>query len=137
MKVRIGSIEISDVTLEDLDELVKRYGNAAFEPQAEQKPARKTHSEHSLVAGTEAADTVLLKKLVEAGGTGLTTIEIGTILGRRGKAARPALKEWGRRIGLTADDNLEVFEDARVGTQRGLRIKLGLLDVARHISSQK
>lgn len=136
MKVRIGTIEISDVTIDELDELVKRYGNSAFEPTAEAKQKTKTQPNGTSIA-SGAQDHVLLKKLVDAASVGITTIEIGDILGRRGKAARPALKEWGRRIGLSTDENIEVFEEARVGTQRGLRIKSSLLDVAKHILNQR
>lgn len=136
MKVKIGNIEISDVTLEELDQLVERYGNSAFEPQGD-KPNRPKQQSDALPAGVGAADTVLLRKLVEAGTNGVTTIDIGTILGRQGKAARPALKEWSKRVGLVTDDSLEAFEEARVGTQRGLRLKTSLIEVARHIMGNK
>jgi len=134
MKVKIGNLEISVDTLEELDALVARYGNVAS-PNADATPAtlKKPGDTHP----GKAADTVLLKKLVEAGDAGVTTIDVGNILGRRGKAARPALKEWALRIGLTAEENIEPFEDARVGTQRGLRIIKSLQPVAEHILKQQ
>jgi hypothetical protein len=134
MKVKIGNLEITDVTPDELDELVKRYGGTGSGDAMIEKP---TAGGTSVSLPSGAADTVLLKKLVEAGAVGLTTIEVGDILGRRGKATRPALTEWATRIGLTSDENLEPFEDSRVGTQRGLRLKSSLLDVARHLMSQK
>jgi len=139
MKVKIGNLEITVETLDELDELVKRYGGTTAEPTGDpiQAYAKSLSNGHQPGVGSEAADTVLLRKFVEAGGVGVTTIDIGTILGRRGKAARPALREWAKRIGLTTDDNLEPFEEARVGTQRGLRIKSSLQPVAEHISKQQ
>lgn len=99
------------------------------------KPARqKDASASNQTSG--AADTVLLRKMVEAGTTGMTTDDIGTILGRRGKAARRALDEWAKRIGLITDDNMDAFEFARVGTRRGWRMKSSLLDVAKHLMTQ-
>jgi hypothetical protein len=130
MKVKIGNLEITVDTLEELDELVKRYGTGTDTIQP--KP-----SFDAKLPNAGAADAVLLKKFVDAGGSGITTIDVGTILGRQGKAARPALKEWARRIGLTNDDNVEVFEEARVGTQRGVRLKSSLLDVAKHLLNQR
>jgi hypothetical protein len=134
MKVKIGNLEDTVDSIEELDTLVARYGSIT--------PNTETHQPKPPVGGggvngAGAADSVLLKKIVEAGAVGLTTIEVGTILGRKGKAARPALKLWAKRIGLSEDENMEVFEDARVGTQRGVRLKSGLLDVARHLHGQK
>jgi hypothetical protein len=133
MKVKIGNLEITVESLEELDSLVQRYGaNAAAEGGAQ-----KSNQAERKLPNAGAADSVLLNKFVEAGGNGVTTIDVGTILGRQGKAARPALKEWAKRVGLTNDDNLEVFEEARVGTQRGVRLKSSLLDVAKHLLNQK
>jgi len=137
MKVRIGNLEVTDVTPDELDELVKRYGGDVTKTPAREPNQAYAKEIQEAGAAIGAADTVLLKKFVEAGSTGLTTTEVGEILGRRGKAARPAVQEWAIRIGLTQDDALEVCEEARVGTQRGLRIKASLLDVARHIMGQK
>jgi len=131
MKVRIGNLEITDITPEELDELVKRYGGAVPTTQ-DVAPTPPTYNSHEPI-GQGAADTVLLRKLVEAGSEGVTTIDIGDILRRRGKAARPALRDWAKRIGLAPDETIDVFEDARVGTQRGLRLKSSILDVARHL----
>lgn len=140
MKVRIGNLEITDVTPDELDALIKKYGNAsASKPPAGAETAISPNSKDSTTTpAPAAADTVLLRKFVEAGNEGLTTIDVGTILGRRGKAARPAVKEWAKRVRLIQDDDsLEPFEDARVGTQRGLRLKSSLRDVAKHLLGEK
>lgn len=136
MKVRIGNLEITVETLDELDELVKRYGNAPI-ASPDESAVRNLGDSRVGVVGASASDTVLLQRLVEAGDAGVTTIDVGNILGRRGKAARPALREWALRIRLTNDENIEPFEDARVGTQRGVRIIKSLQPVAEHILKQK
>ena len=142
MKIRIGSIELTDVTKNDMDavaELVKRFGGEP--PKTASRNMTQDYLSNLKEAGassqpTGAADTVLLRKLVDAGTTGMTTDDIGTILGRRGKAAKKALDEWGVRIGLPTAENADSFEFARVGTRRGWRLKATLLDVAKHLMSQ-
>ncbi len=144
MKILIGDLEITDVTKDDMDtvaELVKRFGgNAASVTKPSVPRAARSNSDDAATAMGHpqgAADTVLLKKLVEADAAGMTTDDIGTILGRRGKAAKKALNEWAGRIGLITDDNMDAFEFARVGTRRGWRLKSSLLDVARHLMGQQ
>jgi hypothetical protein len=139
MKVKIGSLEISVDSLDELDELVKRYGGAttpAIETPAGHKPhGAVTGTKH--IAGSTAADGVVLSKLIEAGSNGVPTNVLGEILGKRGKGARGALRHWSKRIGLSSDDNLDVFEDCRSGTQRGIRLKSSFLDVAKSLSTHK
>jgi|ERR1051326_1809953 hypothetical protein len=130
MKIRIGGLEIIDPTPEELDELVKRYGGQA-PIEGQTTGSHGSNGNHPTTKG--AADSVLLKRFIEGGANGLTLKEVGEILGRRGKATRRAAKEWSKRIGITADDNLEVFDDCRIGTQRGCRIKQSLLPVAQEL----
>jgi hypothetical protein len=139
MKVRIGSLEISDVTIEDLDELVKRYGGSSIEAtQADsgQKPDGHDASIKTPLGGGHA-DVVVLRKLVEAGTNGVPTNVLGELLGKRGKGARGALRKWSKRIGLSSDENLDTFEDCRSGTQRGIRLKSSFLDVAKSLLTHR
>ena len=140
MKVKIGNLEVTVETFDELDELVKRYGNASVENKptldGEKKPigqgaGSKPHTGHT------AADGVVLKKLIDAGINGVPTNELGEILGKRGKGARGALRKWSKRVGLSSDDNLDTFEDCRSGTQRGIRLKNSFLDVAKSILSHR
>ena len=139
MKVKIGNLEISDVTVEDLDELVRRYGGASIESvhKADQNKPTRDLVAGKAVPGSSAADKVVLQKLVEAGSNGVPTNVLGEILGRRGRGARNALRNWSKRVGLGSDNNLDTFEDCRSGTQRGLRLKESFRDVAKHISTQR
>jgi hypothetical protein len=137
MKVKIGNLEITVETLDELDELVKRYGNASIENNPQTESAEKAGAHHaggkSHAGGAAPADRVVLKKLVEAGLVGVPTNVLGEILGKRGKGARGALRKWSKRIGLSSDDNLDTFEDCRSGTQRGIRLKSSFLDVAKSL----
>lgn len=135
MKVRIGAIEISDVTLDELDELVKRYGNSAIQPsdaKGSEPPSKpsghpKSGSDHH----GATADQVVLQKVVEAGSAGLPTNTLGEMLGRRGKATRGAARLWAQRMGIVNEGGVDPFEECRVGTQRGLRLRSSLLDIAK------
>jgi hypothetical protein len=134
MKVKIGGLEIVIETPEELDDLVKRYGgNAAIESQEAATQASHSSAHHGKAVGHGAADSVLLKRFIDSGNNGLALKEVGEILGRRGKATRKAAKAWAKRIGLTNDDNLDVFDDCRIGTHRGARIKQSLLAVAQEL----
>jgi hypothetical protein len=136
MKVKIGNLEITVETLDELDELVKRYGNASVETNPPAGSSEKTGASHGAGkshAGSAPADRVVLKKLIDAGPIGVPTNVLGEILGKRGKGARGALRKWSKRIGLSSDDNLDTFEDCRSGTQRGIRLKSSFLDVAKSL----
>jgi hypothetical protein len=135
MKFRIGPIEILDATWEDLDELIGRYGNKVEGAvgndddqlgQQDGTPKRRN-------GGTSAGDRVVLERLVNAGNLGLPTQELGEILGRRGKSIKPGLLDWARRINLVNDKNIDPFEDTRVGTRRGARLKPSFQSVAREL----
>jgi hypothetical protein len=136
MKVKIGNLEITVETLDELDELVKRYGNASIETSPQAEGGEKSGMHHAAGkshAGAAPADRVVLKKLIDAGTVGVPTNVLGEILGKRGKGARGALRKWSKRIGLNSDDNFDTFEDCRSGTQRGIRLKSSFLDVAKSL----
>jgi hypothetical protein len=131
MKVRIGALEVADVTLDELDELVKRYGQLVQPTEGETAKAadgKQSHKPHGHGAST---DMVILRKFVEGGNQGVPTSTLGDMLGRRGKATRGAARKWAERVGLCPDPALDPFEESRVGTQRALRIKASLMDIAK------
>jgi len=139
MKVKIGNLEITLETLDELDELVKRYGGVSIDAEPEtsaQKPSDGAPRGKAPV-GTTPADWVVLNKLVAAGVNGVPTNVVGEILGKRGKGARGALRKWSKRIALSPDDNLDTFEDCRSGTKRGIRLKQSFLDVAKSLLNHR
>jgi hypothetical protein len=137
MKLRIGPIEILDATWEDLDELIERYGGKVEcsasvagsddPPTPEHVPRRRTNGGHA------PSDHVVLERLLNAGNAGVPTQDLGEILGRRGKSIRPGLMSWALRIGLVTDKNIDPFEDTRVGSRRGARLKPSFQPVAREL----
>ncbi len=140
MKVKIGNLEITVESLEELDKLVERYGGAPIEtgPQAGGSPkASAAGAGGKAHIGNKPADGVVLQKLIDAGTNGVPTNVLGEILGKRGKGARGALRKWSKRVGLSSDDNLDTFEDCRSGTQRGIRLKASFLDVAKSLLTHK
>lgn len=140
MKVRIGALELCDVSFDELDELIKRYGNAAIQPaegggDEGEKRHGSGHGHAGKNNGHGTTDMVILRKLVDAGSQGLPTADLGEMLGRRGKATRGAVNQWAHRMGIVSDPSIDAFEECRVGTQRGLRIKSSLMDIAKaHLS---
>jgi DNA adenine methylase len=137
MKVKIGNLEITVETLDELDELVKRYGNASIETSPQTGDGHKPNvtGAGGKQVGSKPADGVVLQKLIDAGTNGVPTNVLGEILGKRGKGARGALRIWSKRVGLSSDDNLDVFEDCRSGTQRGIRLKSSFHDVAKSLQA--
>ena len=132
MKVRIGALEIVDPTSDELDMLIAKYAGAI---QHGSEPSQGNGCEYqgAQKLNASAKDRVVLNRLVSAGSVGVATQELGETLGRLGKSIRPGLAEWAQRIGLTHDAEFDPFEECRIGTRRGIRLKSSLLSVAKQI----
>jgi hypothetical protein len=129
MKIRIGQLVIEDVTADELDGLVRKYGDGTLPTKTKRSApiARPTQEDVSDPSGDPTHDNALLKALVEGGKVGITAKDVGDLLGKKGKGIRKGLRDWTKRIGLTTD----AYEPKRVGTSRGFRIKSALLEVAK------
>lgn len=144
MKIKIGPIEVSDLSLDEFYALLDRYADGA---ELSGTPAKTSaDNTHNTDAGggsgnghsANHADRVVLEKLVRSGSAGVPTQDLGEILGRRGKAIRGALQGWAGRVGLVQDDGIDPFEECRAdGTRRGVRLKPSLLPVAEKILANK
>jgi hypothetical protein len=130
MKLKIGNIEISDISLEELDTLVGRYGGSGAARSDQPDVPAKTIQPDS--TGHAAPDAVILRKLVDAP-DGMPINDVGALLGRRGKAARSAIQQWAVRVRLVQDSNLEAIEYPRVGSKRNARLKPEFRDLAKEI----
>jgi hypothetical protein len=122
MKIKIGLVEIVDPTMDELHELIERYGgdvevSTATTGGSAQKDRRVSGANGNGTASP--ADRVVLERLVHAGTAGVPTQEVGEVLSRRGKAIRRGLISWAQRIGLVQE-----------GTRRGVRLKPSLIPVA-------
>jgi hypothetical protein len=126
MKARIGSIEF-DVSLEELDELVRRYGQGSDDPRVPTKPNAPS-------LNGVARDKVILDRFIQAAINGIGTKELGDLLGKHGRGVKPALRKWAIRIKLVTPEeaNLPV-EKARPGGGRGWRLRPTLLPVAEEL----
>ena len=136
MKVKIGALEILDPTWEELDDLIARYGgdiagSTSDDPDAEHHSAQRPRKNGG--GSASPSDRVVLERLVEAGAAGLPTQDLGEMLGRQGKSIRPGLLQWAKRIGLTNDANIDPFQETRIGTRRGARLKDSMQHVAREL----
>lgn len=131
MRVRLGQLEFVDLSPEELDELIRRYGGALDADSDNFVGKQPKSSQHG--ASDARRDSVVLRALVEAGANGVPTTSIGSLLGRKGKAMRGAARQWSARVGLTHDATDDPFEDCRVGTARGIRIKADLQVLAKEL----
>jgi hypothetical protein len=133
MKVRIGNVEISDISsLDELEAIVRLLGDLAapIESGVVERIVEAVPSGGTLPTG----DKILLRRFVTAHPRGIETADVGMALGRKGKAIRPAALQWANRIGLTKGDDHNPFEQCRVGTQRGMRISDALIEFARELA---
>ena len=144
MKLKIGPIEVSDLSLDELYALLDRYADGAELPgsQAIASADSTPHADGGVGNGighsASHADRVVLEKLVRSGNAGVPTQDLGEILGRRGRAIRGGLQSWAGRVGLVQDDGIDPFDDCRAdGTRRGVRLKASLLPVAEKILANK
>jgi hypothetical protein len=138
MKIRIGPIEIVDPTWEEVDAIIERYGGRlegtpaiGDEPAGVPEPSGRRRN-----GGATASARVVLERLIAAGNIGVPTQDLGEILGRRGKSIRPGLMAWALEIGLVSDRNIDPFEDTRVGSRRGARLKPSFQSVAKELLSR-
>jgi hypothetical protein len=131
--VRVRGVEIVCETLEDIDQLIERYGGTAG------MSAQPFHAPPQLggPAGVAAADATLLQALVSAGQQGVSSESIGHMLGTKGKGIPPALQRWAARVGIARTEDGDVWEPARPQGARGWRLKNGSLAVARTLSERR
>jgi hypothetical protein len=140
MKIKMGPIEISDLSLDELYALLDRYAEGAELPGLPANANRDNKNQDEGGGGNgnghpaSHADRVVLEKLVRSGDAGVSTQDLGEILGKRGKAIRGGLHSWAGRVGLIQDDSIDPFDQCRAdGTRRGVRLKASLLPVAEKI----
>lgn len=137
MRAWVRGIEI-EVTLEEFDQLIERYGTDAGSPSVSPKPPDNSGGGGGGArrgGGGGVADGVILKTLVEAGSGGVEVNRLGDLLGRKGKAMRGAAKAWANRVGLATNADHDPFEECRVGSRRGIRIKPSLMELAKALNS--
>ena len=121
MKVRIGKLEIILENMDELDELIEKYGSVIADSGGE---TPNTSIRRSTGGGgiDDRRDRVVLETLINAGSSGILATELGKMLGKRGRGTRGAAKRWAVKVGLVTDGGVEPFEEIRIGSQRGIRL---------------
>ena len=129
----IRGVGIPVESWDELDEVIQRYGSEG--PIIIQGPqGRETTNEKMGRPGITSlgpTDRSLLQQFVEGGSSGVITTQIGPALGKRGKAIRPALDAWSRRIGLVTQEGASAFEPIKTSRGRGFRLVGVYLQAAR------
>lgn len=120
--IYVRGVGIPVESWDEIDELVKRYGSdiqglAQVERETALAPVAPTGR-----SGLGPSDQALLSRFVEAGRRGISTRDLATALGRRGKAIRPALDSWSRKVGLVSEVGVTAFEATRGTHGRGFRL---------------
>jgi len=126
--VRVRGVEIVCESLDELDELVERYGSDSAEGGGASSRLRRSSGGPP---GASASDVALLRAMAEGGAQGVSSEQIGHMLGTQGKGIPPALSRWAVRMGISTDG--DAFDAARPGGARGWRLKSGVLAVAKGV----
>jgi len=131
MKVKIGKLEITLENMDELDELINRYGDDIAVEGGQQSSQSVSRQGRGIL---DNRDRVVLQTLLAAGTTGVQAAELGKMLGKRGRGLRGAAQRWAKRIGLTEGDEVNPFEETRIGTQRGLRLDAAYSAIAKGLT---
>src|SRR5205823_1202674 len=113
-------VEVVCESLEELDALIARYGDAATPGRP--GPAKAGRN------GTGPADVdVALLRLLARSPSGVVSKTIEGMLQVQGKAIRTALRAWAVRVNLSPD----TIEKANPGGRRGWRLTEGGMGAAK------
>ena len=132
--VMVGKIGIPVHDWEEMDEVIRRYGENVRVDSSEQ--TTQTEAPSPKQTSTRAAwlshtDRTILEQFVEGGSRGVTTSQIGPALGKQGKGIRVALESWSRKIGLVTEAGASAFEPIQRADGRGFRLLDVYLQAAR------
>lgn len=129
--IRVRGIPIEVESWDDLDEVVKRYGNDSSPIEIQPSELKKTAISRPHTHGhLQTNDQVLLKQFVEKDGSGVLNDVIGDALGARGKSIWPALRKWAVTIHMADSESAEVFERFNRTEGRGYKLRPHFLKVA-------
>jgi hypothetical protein len=134
MKVTIQGLDVSVDSMDELEELIQRFGGSATPGDASKKkhvssPTNGSNGETNSVTH----DRVILQHMVDAGDVGVHTNTLGDMLGRKGKAVGAALVQWAIKIRLVADASNNPFEKARPSGGRGWKLKATMMSIAKQL----
>ena len=128
--IYIHGVGIPVESWEEIDELIKRYGNISLQGTQEEGKRILPVIQQRPTTTLNHADKALLKSFADSKKRGLLNREIGQALGKSGKSIRPALHNWSRRIGLTDPAGPLPFEATSRPEGRGFRLNEHSIKVA-------
>ena len=121
---------------EDLDEIINRYGSRVIltiPPSAGEGVASSGGKSRGAAVTLTHSDRALLQQFVESGARGVSNRDLAQATGREGKAIKPYLHEWGRRIGLVSDSGVSAFAPVLRAEGRGYKLTEVHLRTARSL----
>lgn len=134
-EAKIKGVWVRCRNLEELDELLERYGSDddTASESVTPPPVNGQRKNGGGGGGVQASalDTALLKELYAAGANGVKTKRIEGMIGSKGKALRAGLQRWAVRMKLAPDENTFPFENARPEGARGWKLSEGALSGAK------
>ena len=138
MRVNVGGLDVTVDTIEELEQLVHHFGQNGVPKQPSPKatpsaPNPAAPSAGNGNGGSVVQDRVILHHLIDAGEVGVHTNHLGDMLGRKGKAMKPALLQWAVKVKLATDETNDPFEKSRPGGGRGWKIKPTLMAMAKEL----
>jgi hypothetical protein len=133
----IRGITIQVESWEELDEIIQRYGSDVAPQPPQPLKVDLPNYVKSGTANLAVNDRVLLQQFVANDGRGVMNRDLADALGVQGKSIGPALRRWGRRVGLAEQEGVEVFESFNRTEGRGYKLTSHFLKVAQSLLQEK
>lgn len=130
ISVRGVNVEVSD--WDEVDEVIKRYGTEGGDliiREGSSGPVRQPKGQNR--SGLEPHDLTLLRRFVEE--SSLATADIGSALGKSGKAIKTGMVAWSVKVGLARDSTVFPFESCFRADGRGYKLLPHFREVGRSI----
>ncbi len=136
--IRVKGIPIEVESWDDLDEVIKRYGNESVPVEVMPgEPKKNQGGRNHPSSHLRTNDEVLLRQFVTKDGRGILNDVIGDALGARGKSIWPALRKWAVQIHLADNESAEVFERFNRTEGRGYKLRPHFLRVAQSLLGEQ
>ncbi len=117
MIVRVRGVEVVCETLDELEQIIQRFGGEIATPTVQ--PMARTHSPHD-------HDARLLRAFVRSP-SGLPSTTVQGMLGVKGKAIPYALREWAMKVRLPPDS----YVKTTISGKRGWKLSAAGFNAAR------
>jgi|SRR5271166_2671276 len=120
--IYVKGIGVAINSWDEFDELVERYGADGPLVVGQSNPSGNQTVDRKNASSLQPSDRSLLEQFVTSAKSGVPTKQLGPAIGKSGKAIRPALDAWSRKIGLVTHDGAAAFESVKGAKGRGFRL---------------